>query len=143
MTESTKIHGNTKKAADISLARKDISRESHGAVHEGRISLEEARELGRDAGPDAPPTLKSTVSKSDRTRHCVACGPEGAPTKGGRFHPGCDAKMHSLAREYVRGERDLTPEQMAYVEESGKLEQARARVAKEQAKAVKKQNAGE
>jgi hypothetical protein len=77
------------------------------------------------------------VDKNDRTRPCIACG---GTTKGGRFHPGCDAKMHRLAREYVRGERDLIEEQLAYLRESGKLERAKARVAEEdRQKAAKKQ----
>jgi hypothetical protein len=33
MTE-TKVHGNTRKAADMALAKRLISRDSHGAVHE-------------------------------------------------------------------------------------------------------------
>ncbi len=30
-------------------------------------------------------------------------------------------RLHTYAREYVRGERELTPEQLEYVEQSGKL----------------------
>ncbi len=47
-------------------------------------------------------------------------------------------KMHRLAREYVRGERDLTDEQLEYVRESGKLERAQARVEKEREKEQRK-----
>jgi hypothetical protein len=50
MTEA-KVHGNTKKAADMALARREISRDAHKAVHEGKISLAQARELDRDRGP--------------------------------------------------------------------------------------------
>jgi hypothetical protein len=128
-----KVHHNTIKAADMALAKKAISPDSHKAVHEGRIDLEEARSLGRDAGPSGP-TVR--VDKNDRTRHCIACG---GTTKGGRFHPGCDAKMHRLAREYVRGKRELTEEQLAYVrDETDKLNRAKARVEREgQKKAAK------
>ncbi len=40
MTES--VHHQTKKGADMALAKKQISPDSHKAVHEGRISLDEA-----------------------------------------------------------------------------------------------------
>ncbi len=134
MTEK-KVHGNTKKAADMALAKKAISPDSHRAIHEGRIDLEEARSLGREGSPFGP--APKAVDKNDRSRRCIACG---GNTKGGRFHPGCDPKMHRLAREYVRGERELTPEQMEYVEQSGKLERAKARVVEEdRKKAAKKQ----
>jgi hypothetical protein len=53
-------------------------------------------------------------------------------TKGGRFAPGHDVRMVSYALEYLRGERELTDEQMAYVRESGKLERARTRLAEEE-----------
>jgi hypothetical protein len=56
-------------------------------------------------------------------------------TTRGRFHPGCDAKMHRLAQEFVRGERELTEEQLAYVrDETDKLERAKARVEREEQK---------
>ena len=129
MTEK-KVHANTLKAADIALAKRQMSPDSHKAVHEGRINLDEARELGREGSPYGP--APKAVSKNDRTRHCIACG---GTTKGGRFHPGCDAKMHRLAREYVRGERELTEEQLAYVrDETDKLDRAKARVAEEDRK---------
>ena len=159
MTEPTKIHGNTKKAADMAIAKKQISRPSYDAVLAGTLALAEAKSLGRDRGPDTtqasggqrtptgrtgsddrtmpdvPPQPVSRISKGDRSRHCIACG---GLTKGGRFHPGCDAKMHRLAREYVLGERELTDEQLSYIESSGKLEQAKARVEREEAKRQEK-----
>ncbi len=42
------VHHNTKKAADIALAKKAISSDSHGAVHEGRITVEDD---GKGMGP--------------------------------------------------------------------------------------------
>lgn len=81
MTEDTQVHGNTKKAADLS------------------------------------PCL-------------CGCG-ELVPR---RFKVGHDMRLVTYAKQYVRGERELTDEQLAYVEESGKLDRARARVAKEKAK---------
>jgi hypothetical protein len=129
MTEEAKVYHATRRAADLALAKKAISPDSHWAVHEGRITMDEARSLGREGSPFGP--APKTISKNDRTRPCIACG---GTTKGGRFHPGCDAKMHRLAREYVRGERELTEEQLAYLRESGKLERAKARVAEEDRK---------
>lgn len=39
--------------------------------------------------------------------------------------------MVTLAKQYMRGEAEPTEEQMAYLEESGKLQRARDRVAEE------------
>lgn len=50
----------------------------------------------------------------------------------GTLRPGHDVRMVSYAQEYLRGERELTDEQMAYVRESGKLERARTRLAEEE-----------
>ena len=133
MTEQeNRVHGNTKKAADMSLAKREISRDSHRGVKEGRITLVEARELGRDGSPCARAVC---ADKDDRSRPCIACG---GMTRGGRFHPGCDAKMHRTADEHLRGERELTDEQREYLETSGKMEQARKRAEREEAQASKR-----
>jgi len=58
-----------------------------------------------------------------------ACGTR---TKGGRFAPGHDVRMVSYAKEYLRGERELTDEQMIYVRDSGKLERASKRLTEEE-----------
>lgn len=132
MTEH-KLDGRTKRALDTAIAKRQVSQESYRAVEEGRLSLAEARDLGRNAGPDGPAVR---ADKDDRSRPCLACG-ETVPT-GNRFHQGCDMKMHRLATEYVRGERELEPEQLEYVQESGKLEKARERVlAEDHAAAIK------
>jgi hypothetical protein len=49
-----RVHHKTKKAADLALAKKAISPDSHRAVHEGRITVEEAQSLGRDGSPFGP-----------------------------------------------------------------------------------------
>jgi hypothetical protein len=54
------------------------------------------------------------------------------------FKAGHDQRLVTFAKEYVRGERELTPEQMEYVEHSGKLERAKARVAEEDRKEAAK-----
>ncbi len=128
--EANAVHHQTRKAADMSLAKKAISPDSHRAVLAGDLSLEEARELGRKGSPFGP-TLK-TADKNDRSRDCL-CGCENQ-TSGGRFRPGHDMRMVTFAKEYVRGERELTPEQMEYVQESGKVDRARLQVEKEERK---------
>ena len=61
--DQPRVHGNTRKAADMSLSKREISPDAHKAVDEGRISLEEARELGREgSGSERPrrPSRKRT-----------------------------------------------------------------------------------
>jgi hypothetical protein len=156
-----KPHGNIIKAADKDLSEGVITEQSHAAVLAENMTLQDARNIGADPAPtdapedhsgprtatetprsasaqghhDMPPQPISRVSKSDRSRPCMACG---EMTSGSLFHQGCDMKMHRLAREYVRGERDLTDEQLEYVRESGKLERAKARVEKEREKEQRK-----
>jgi len=151
-----KVHHQTERGARIALAKEQISRASYEAILAGTLSLAEGRELGRERGPhdtgqassgheegrrtgprrasvedsaDRPPQPVSRISKDDRPRACMcACGTR---TKGGRFAPGHDVRMVSYAKEYLRAERELTDEQLAYVRESGKLDRARKRLAKE------------
>jgi hypothetical protein len=133
-----RVHGNTKKAADMALAKKAISPDSHRAVHEGRIDLEVARSLGREGSPFGP--APKTISKNDRTPTKTACLCGCGELVARTFKAGHDQRLVTFAKEYVRGERELTPEQMEYVERSGKLERAKARVADEDRKeAAKKQ----
>jgi hypothetical protein len=153
-----KVHHQTERAADMALAKKQISQESYEAVLAGTLTLAEARKLGGarashdtgqassgreegrktslegrehpQAGTGAPPQPISRISKEDRSRLCMcACGTR---TKGGRFAPGHDVRMVSYAKEYLQGERKLTDEQMTYVRDSGKLERARTRLAEEE-----------
>ena len=131
-TEAT-IHPMTRKAVDASLAKKAISPDSHKAVLAGELSLEEARSLGRNAGPSGPAVR---VDKNDRSRSCL-CGCQGT-SKTGRFVAGHDQRMVTYAKEYVRGERELTQEQAEYVQTSGKLDRARAQVEKEERKRQEK-----
>ena len=124
-----RINGNTILGSNLALKRGGISTESHAAVLEGRIGLQAAKDLGQENGPDGP-IAKQSEKKAKRAkepRPCIACS---EPTKGGRFHPGCDAKMHRIADEHLRGVRALTDEQREYLESSGKMEQARKRAEK-------------
>ena len=141
MTEqqnTNKVNGNTKKAADMSLAKKTISPDSHRAVHEGRITLEEARELGREGSPFGPAVR---VNKNDRTPTKTPCLCGCGELVPRNFKAGHDQRMVTLAKEYVRGQRELTEEQMEYVESSGKLERAKRKVSEEdRRKAAKEAN---
>ena len=47
----TEVHHQTRKAADIALAKRTISRASYDAILAGEISLQAARDLGREGGP--------------------------------------------------------------------------------------------
>ena len=99
MTEqNAKIDGRTKRAADIALAKRTISRASYDSILAGTLSLQEGKEYGRDRGPDAsrhdggpetvteisrsasaedsaytPPQPISRIGKDDTTQECW-CG---------------------------------------------------------------------
>jgi hypothetical protein len=49
-----KVHGNTKRAARIALAKKQISQESYEAILRGELSLADGKALGCEGGPDTP-----------------------------------------------------------------------------------------
>ena len=130
MNEEAKVHANTRKAADMALAKKAISPDSHRAVHEGRITVDEARQLGREGSPFGPPSR--AISKDDRTptkTPCLCgCGELVART----FKAGHDARMFRVAREHLMEGREITKEQRRYLETSGKMERVRGRLAEEE-----------
>ncbi len=155
MTE--KIDGRTKRALDMAIAKKQISRASYDAVLAGTLSLAEAKALGRERGPDTtqasggpgsatgqpsagspqdtPPQPVSRISKDDTLSPCLCgCGELVAR----RFKPGHDMRMISLAKAHLRGEGEPTKEQLVYLEESGKLERARQQLEKEEARRQEK-----
>lgn len=151
------VHHATRKAADKDLSEGRITEQSHAAVLAGQMDLHTARNIGVDAGSadtaqapevqddategqerpaeDAPqdastgPRLTSRISKNDRLSACL-CGC-GKLVKG-RFAAGHDMRLVTYAKEYVRGERDLSKEQLEYVTTSGKLDRAKAQVEKEE-----------
>jgi hypothetical protein len=124
-----KVHHKTRKAADLSLAKRQISPASYRAVLAGEITLQAARDLGRDKGPvdtsdaDDGPRQASSGPREGRTpRPCMcSCG---GTTKGGRFLPGHDARLHGELKRnlqndpLLRNER-FTDEQKAYAVERG------------------------
>lgn len=145
-TAEPKAHWRTVKAADTALMKATISQESHAAILAGRISLDEGRALGREAGPDGPAgqsAKKATgkpTSKKDRSRSCMCgCGRE---TKG-RFAMGHDARVKGWIVKAVReGTFDqLSEEIQAYAAERDLVRQTEQRMADEQAKKAEKAKA--
>ena len=128
MTEQYRPHRMTRKAADMALAKRAISRESHRAITEGRITLAEARELGRDGSPYAPAVR---VNKDDRTPTETPCLCGCGLMVPRRFAPGHDARMFRVAREHLTEGRELTGEQIEYLEASGKMGRVLAKLAEE------------
>ncbi len=141
MTEQAKVHHATKKAADIAIAKKQISPASHRAVLAGQISLQDARELGRSGAPRSTaqgttvqdgatetagtPQEQPTDGPQGSRRSCL-CGC-GEATRGGRFRPGHDARLHGELKRnlekdpLLRNER-FSDEQKAYARERGLLD---------------------
>jgi hypothetical protein len=156
MMQHRKLDGRTKRALDTAIAKRQVSQESYRAVLAGEITLQEAKAIGRDGAPpadtargssgpetdtgisggasamggrdgtDTPPQPVSRISKNDKTRLCM-CGCGRATS--GRFAVGHDQRLLKFAYEHLKGERELTGEQLAYVrDETNKLERAKARV---------------
>ena len=161
--KNTKIDGRTRRAAGIALAKRIISRASYDAILEGRLSLQRAKELGRDRGPtdtaqhsggpgrartgrrsasaeghtggaDAPPQPVSRISKDDRTPTKTPCLCGCGKLVQSLFANGHDMRMFRVAREHLTEGRELTDEQREYLEKSGKLERVRTRLAEEERK---------
>lgn len=131
MTEQ-QIHHQTRRGADLAIARKQISQESHTAVLAGTLSLDDAKELGRDRGPHGEPVGSRISKDTGEGRAPCLCGCGEIPrSKTAAFVQGHDPRMVTLAKSYVRGEAEPTEEQMEYLESSGKLQRARDRVAEE------------
>jgi hypothetical protein len=131
-----KVHHQTERGARIALAKKQISRASYEAVLRGEISLTQAKELGREGGPDAPTSRGG--SRAARTgppegrerpqegtgalRTCL-CGC-GEPVRGkkSKFRPGHDVRLYGELKRnlekdpLLRNER-FSHEQKAYAKE--------------------------
>jgi hypothetical protein len=154
-----KVHHVTRRAADKDLAEGTITAQSHAAVISGNMTLQEARNIGADDAPtdtpedhggprtategarsasaedhqDAPPQPVSRISKDDATQECwCGCGQWTKPNR--MWVQGHDMRAHRIAREYVRGEREISKQMEEYLVSSGKLEKARQRVEKEREK---------
>jgi hypothetical protein len=130
MTEQNpKVDGRTKRALDMAIARKQVSQESYRAVIRGELSLQEAKELGRDRRPDDTgrashgPGRASERPREGRTPRPCLCSCGGI-TKGGRFLPGHDARLHGELKRQLRSDPLLrsdkfTDEQRRYAVERG------------------------
>jgi hypothetical protein len=127
-----KVHGNTRKAADMALAKRLVSRSSHEAILAGTLTLAQARELGRDRGPhdtgqassgregaterppegrerpqegtEIPPQPASRISKDDATQECW-CGCRQRTSPGRRFRPGHDQRAKGIIKRAVAAGR--------------------------------------
>jgi hypothetical protein len=129
MTDA-KVHGNTKKAADIALAKRLISRSSYDAILRGELSLADGKALGRGRGPGTPEghsgseeaTENPRRAREPRGRKCLCgCGGE---TRGGRFLPGHDHRLYGELKRnlekdpLLRNER-FTEDQRRYAVDRG------------------------
>ncbi len=132
MTEEAKAHHATKKAADIAIAKKQISPDSYRAVLAGQISLQDARELGREGSPYGP--APKAISKDDRTPTKTACLCGCGELVPRTFKAGHDARMFRVARKHLTEGREITKEQREYLETSGKMERVRSKLAEEDRK---------
>jgi len=144
----TTIHHNTRKATDISLAKRQISPASHRAVLAGEITLQAARDLGRDGAPPAadatdgpgtatqisressgtddahtPPRPVSRISKDDKTQECW-CGCEELTSPNRKWRPGHDQRAKGIIRRAIKEGKvgELSPQLRDYGAERGLLD---------------------
>jgi hypothetical protein len=161
MTEQKQIDGRTRRAADMALAKRSISRASYDALLAGRIGIAEAKSIGRDGAPaadtaqasggpgtatrvsrsasaedrrDTPPQPASRINKNDRTPTKTPCLCGCGLEVPRTFAPGHDARMFRVAREHLTEGTELTEEQRKYLESPGKMERVRAKLAEEEQK---------
>ncbi|MDP9486102.1 MAG: hypothetical protein M3Q49_10020, partial [Actinomycetota bacterium] len=129
--QNTTIDGRTRRGADLALAKRLISRASYGAVLAGELTLQHAKEYGRDGGPDdpaapgavqdVPATAAPWGRRRGRERPYLCCGDA---TKGGRFLPGHDARLfgelkRNLEKDPLLKNERFTDEQREYARERG------------------------
>ena len=150
MTEqNTKIDGRTKRAADMALAKRTISRASYDALLAGRIALHEAKSIGRDGAPaadtgqatDGPGTAtggterQRGAARTARTRPRSRCRASARPTLGNsagaaarssrrqirRWKPGHDQRAKGIIRRAVKEGKvgELSPQLKEYGKERG------------------------
>jgi hypothetical protein len=136
--QNPKLDGRTKRALDMAIARKQVSQEFYRAVLAGEITLQRAKELGRSGAPTDTPQGSSGPGRGQETagtpqeqptdgpqgtRRSCLCGC-GETTRGGRFKPGHDARLHGELKRnlekdpLLRNER-FTEKQRAYAKERG------------------------
>jgi hypothetical protein len=134
MTDA-KVHGNTRKAADMALAKRLISRSSHEAILRGELSLAAGKILGRDRGPNTPEgpsgsgaategPRKGSVEGTEAPRTCLCGCHEPMRGKKSRFRPGHDARLlgelkRNLQKDPLLRNERFTDEQREYARERG------------------------
>jgi hypothetical protein len=125
-----KVHHQTERGARIAIAKRQISRASYEAVLAGTLTLAEARELGRNRGPDdtgqasgGHEEARKTPREGRTPRRCMcSCG---GMTKGGAFLPGHDARLRAeLVAQIKKGDvllrsDRITAEQRAFAVRQG------------------------
>jgi hypothetical protein len=129
--QNAKIDGRTKRAADLAIAKRTISRASYDALLAGRIGLAEAKSIGRDGAPatdngrasdgpgrpagrprsasadggqggaDTPPRPLSRISKDD-TRQLCWCGCQELTSPNRKWRPGHDQRGKGIIRQAVK-----------------------------------------
>ncbi len=131
--QNSKVHGNTRKAADMALAKRAISRDSHAAILDDRLALAEARELGRDRGPSGPAKPESRISKDEQGQPCWCnCGAWTKP--GRRYLPGHDQRNKGTIKRAIReGKLDeLTDRQREYAVERNLIQETHQQMKREE-----------
>jgi hypothetical protein len=149
MTEQNpNIDERTKRAADLALMRRQISRASYAAILAGTLTLAEAKALGRDQGPDTtwdhsgpgrpsegperasaedhrggadkPPQPVSRISKNDTQQFCW-CGCEQLTSPGKRWLPGHDQRGKGIIKRAAKEDKvdELDVRLREYGEERG------------------------
>ncbi len=124
MTEQKKIDGRTKRAADLALMKRTISRASYDAILAGTLTLAEARLLGRDRGPNVPEDISGPRTAPEGARSASAedhqdtpplktclcgCGEPVSRT----FRPGHDSRLRSeLMAQIKKGDVLLRSERI-------------------------------
>jgi hypothetical protein len=128
-----KVHHQTRKAADMALAKRLISRASYEAILAGALSLDRAKELGRDRGPhdtgqasDGPGTATETPREGrerpqEGASACI-CGC-GELVKS-RFRPGHDMRLYgelkrNLEKDPLLRNQRFNEEQREYARQRG------------------------
>jgi hypothetical protein len=129
-----KVHHQTERGARIALAKKQISQESYEAILAGTLTLDEAKELGRDRGPDdtgqgsggheegrkAPWEGSQERSQSGAVTCLCGCG----ELVKNRFRPGHDMRLfgelkRNLEKDPLLRNERFSDAQKAYAKERG------------------------
>jgi len=145
MTEQRNLDGRTRRAADIALAKRTISRASYDALLAGQIGLAEAKAIGRDGAPaadatDGPGTATETprststdgagrlpqpvsrISKDDTRQECW-CGCQQLTSPGKRWKVGHDQRAKGIIRRAVKEGKvgELSPQLREYGAVRGRI----------------------